>query len=213
VLVGETYSTMSVHPDPSDHSTALSELSLAARGVAPAADTLGLIDANGPFDAGAPQLYGLFSDERTPEFSAVYQILDWNWDCDCAGAPLAEPEVTAVGLDADAGELVRVPHSSYYIGQDFQALVLFADENGITFDYTLSGNPVRGYAIYLQGVAVDSTLLALYRQSNASGRAQLPALKPGQAIGRAIGGEVTLAIRDAGAFMDPRIRKDWWRGR
>jgi hypothetical protein len=38
-------------------------------------------------------------------------------------------------------------------------------------------------------------------------------LQSGQALGRAAGSTVGVAIRDNGMFMDPRSRKDWWRGR
>jgi hypothetical protein len=121
--------------------------------------------------------------------------------------------VALVGFAVAPGEIIRVPRSSYYIGNDYQALVLYADNDRITFNYTRSGNPVRGYTIYLEGIAVDSTLVALYQQVDSAGRAELPALQAGQAIGRARGTEIKIAVRDAGAFMDPRSRKDWWRGK
>ena len=52
--------------------------------------------------------------------------------------------------------------------------------------------------------------------SNASdnaGRGRMPALRAGQAFGHARGGEIGVAIRDWGTFLDPRSRKDWWQGR
>jgi len=48
---------------------------------------------------------------------------------------------------------------------------------------------------------------------NDAGRGHLPALRAGQAFGRARGDEIGGVIRDNGAFMDPRSRKDWWQGR
>lgn len=213
VSVGEKYSALSVYPSPSDHSTAPVELNIAARGFAPGNGTLGLVSVDGPADPGAPQLYSLFADARTPTFSAVYQINDWDWNCNCQGALPADPQVALAGLVVTPGEIIRVPQSSYYIGNDYQALVLYADSDRITFNYTRTGNPVRGYTIYLEGLAVDSSLLALYQQTNAAGRAGLPALQAGQGVGRARTSEIKVAIRDAGAFMDPRSRKDWWRGK
>jgi len=210
VSVGETYNALSVYPSPSDHSSAPAELSIAARGFAPANGTLGLVNIEGPADAGAPQLCALFSDERTPTFSGTFQIRNWDWGCNCPGPLLADAEVTLVSLAVTSGEIIRVPRSSYYIGGDYQALVLYADSERITFNYTRTGNPVRGYTIYLEGLAVDSTLHALYQQTDGAGRAELPALQAGQGIGRAKGNELKAAIRDAGAFMDPRSRKDWW---
>ncbi|MDE3090136.1 MAG: hypothetical protein KGJ80_12205 [Chloroflexota bacterium] len=211
VSVGEKYDTLVVYPSPSDHSTAPVELNIAARGFAPGKGTLGLVNVDGPADAGAPQLYSLFADERTPTFSNVYQIYNWDWSCNCQGALLADPEISLVGLVVSPGEIIGVPRSSYYIGEDYQVLVLHADSERVTLNYTRTGNPSRGYTIYLEGLAVDSTLVALYQQTNAAGRVELPALQAGQGLGRARGGEIKVAIRDAGAFMDPRSRKDWWR--
>ena len=213
VSVGEKYGTLVVYSSPSDHSTARVELNLTARGFAPVAGTLDLVNLEGPADGGAPQLYSLFVDERTPALSAVYQVNGWDWDCNCASTLTGDAAVALVGLAVAPGEIIRVPRSSYYIGNDYQALVLYADNDRITFNYTRSGNPVRGYTIYLEGVAVDSTLTALYQQTDSAGRAELPALQAGQAIGRARGTEIKIAVRDAGAFLDPRSRKDWWRGK
>lgn len=213
VNVGEKYGALSVYPSPSDHSDAFVEVNLAARGFALVRATLGLVDVDGPADAGAPQLSGLFGDARTPIFSNAYQVNAWDWNCNCAGALLANPQVTLAGFTVTPGEIIRVPPSSYYLGNDYQALVLYADGERITLNYTRAGNPLRGYTIYLEGIAVDSGLLALYQQTNAAGRVELPALQAGQGIGRARTSEIKVAIRDAGAFMDPRSRKDWWRGR
>ncbi len=213
VSVGESFGTLTVYPSPSDHSTSPVELNIAARGMVPAQATLGLVDIEGPADAGAPQLFSLFVDERVPAFKQVYQVNAWDWDCNCAAAPLTGAEVSMVGIVVTPGEIIRVPRSSYYIGNDYQALVLYADRTHITFNYTRTGNPVRGYTIYLDNIAVDGSLVTLYQQTNAAGRVELPALKPGQAIGRAQSDPITVAIRDAGAFMDPRSRKDWWQGK
>jgi hypothetical protein len=56
-------------------------------------------------------------------------------------------------------------------------------------------------------------LLALYQQSDAAGRYNLPVLRGHQAFGKALGGEIQIAIRDWGGFLDPRSRNDWWQGR
>ena len=80
VSVGESYGTLSVYPSPSDHSTSPVELSIAARGMVPTQATLGLVDLEGPTDAGAPQLFSLFVDERVPAFKQVYQVNAWDWD-------------------------------------------------------------------------------------------------------------------------------------
>ncbi len=41
---------------------------------------------------------------------------------------------------------------------------------------------------------------------------RLPALVNDQKVGSALTVSMTVAIRDGGAFMDPRSDKDWWAG-
>jgi hypothetical protein len=104
-----------------------------------------------------------------------------------------------------------VPESGYSIGQGYEVLVLYADQERITLKYTSEDNVVSGYTLHVEKICVESNLLTLYEQMNAAGRAHLPALRAGQAFGRARGDEIGISIRDAGRFMDPRVRKDWWR--
>lgn len=174
---------------------------------------MGLVDYAGEFDPAAPQLYGLFNDNRTPIFAGVYQVYDWDVACNCRGGFKTEFPVALIAMTTSPGEIIRAPRSGYYIGNDFQSFVIYADTERIALNYTREGNPIRGYTIYIEGVLIDTSLLALYQQTNMAGRNELPALQAWQGIGRAKGNELKVAIRDAGAFMDPRSRKDWWRGR
>ena len=93
-------------------------------------------------------------------------------------------------------------------------MVPYAEENRLTLIYTRNDTVASGYAIHIENICVDSNLLALYRaQTDAAGwhtTGQLPALKNNQQIGTAFVGGVRVAVRDRGAFMDPRSRKDWW---
>jgi hypothetical protein len=108
------------------------------------------------------------------------------------------------------GEVLRLPDSGYSIGSGYEALVLYATEERITLKYTREDNVVWGYTIHVENVCVEPSLLALYRAWNDAGRAQLPALRGGQPFGRARGGEIRVAIRDNGTFMDPRSQGCWW---
>ena len=189
------------------------ELSIATRGLALTQGTLGLVDYAGEFDPAAPQLYGLFSDNRTPGFTNVYQVNTWDATCGCRGGPVTEYPISLIGMTTSPGEIIHAPRSSYYIGNDFQSFVIYADAERIALNYTREGNPIRGYTIYIEGLAVDSSLIALYQQAHSAGRNELPALQAWQGIGHAKTNEIKVAVRDAGAFMDPRSRKDWWRGR
>ena len=173
----------------------------------------GLIDVGGPTDQRAPQLPGLFAGQRTPTFSNVYRVNHWDWGSNSRGGPITDFEVTLAGFQVSPGETIHVPEAGYSIGQGNQVLVLYADQERITLKYTGEDSVVSGYAIHVEGVCTEPNLLALYERMNASGRGQLPALRASQAFGRARANEIRVAIRDTGRFMDPRTRKDWWRGR
>jgi hypothetical protein len=216
-IPGETYDVLSVNPPPTDRPAEIhADLNLSMRGYEVTNAYKGLVDIGGGTDGNAPQLPGLFADNRTAVFSDVYQVYDWNWSCNCRGALLSAPLVTLAGLATTPDETVHAPDSGYGIGvlgSGYEVLVLYAALDRITLKYTRDDNVVHGYTLHVENVCVEPSLLALYQEWNAAGRSKLPALHPGQAFGRAMGNAIGVAIRDNGAFMDPRSRKDWWRGR
>jgi hypothetical protein len=213
-IPGAAYQAISVTPPPSDRpAEAHGDLNLALRGYTPTAGLLGLVTYNGGGDPGAPQLPGLFADRRTAVFQRVFRVNDWNWACNCRGDPLASPEATLANLATTPGEIISLPVSGYQIGSGYQALVLYASAERLTLKYTREDNVVRGYTLHLEGLCVEPALLALYQERDAAGRRSLPALRGGQALGRARGDVIGVAIRDTGRFLDPRSRKDWWQGR
>jgi len=192
------------------------DINLALRSYTRTVAYLGLIDLDGHTDSAAPQLPGLFSDNRTAVFTTTHRVYDWDWNCNCRAAPIADPSVTFAGLVTTRTETIHVPGSGYDIGRlpnGYEAMVLYASTHRITLKYTREDNVVLGYAVHLENVCVDPNLLALYQSLNASGRTRLPALFAGQVFGTALGAELGVAIRDTGEFMDPRSRKDWWQGR
>lgn len=212
-IQGESYQLLRVFSAPVNRPAATHpDFNLSMRGFAPTNGALKLVDIEGPADPAAPQLPGLFSDHRTATFSALFQVYEWNWDCNCRGALIAEPGATMVSLAASPGETLHVPESGYNIGEGYEVLVLYADAERITLKYSREDSIEGGYAIYVEGIAVASDLLALYQQANRAGRGELPTLRESQAFGRARGNEVKVVTRDGG-FFDPRSRKDWWRGR
>ncbi len=223
-IPGTAYTAITVPPPPTDRPAAQhADLNLALRSYRPTTGYLGLVDYNGPFDPRAPQLPGLFADRRTATFRALHQVYNWNWACNCRGAPLTTPAVTLAELATTPGETLHVPQSGYTIGSHldwgdtpadaYEVLVLYATANRLTLKYTRADNVVHGYTLHLEGICVEPRLLALYEQWNAQGRGSLPALRPGQAVGRARRDTIGVAIRDSGTFLDPRSRKDWWQGR
>lgn len=222
-VAGTSYATIPTYdaPDPRPDSNH-ADLNLGLRGYEPTNGHLGLVDYGGPTDTAAPQLYGLFSDNRTPAFVQNYRVYDWNWGCNCRGPLMPYPgqptlqwPVTFAHVATRQGERLRLPNrqGGEIDAAGYKALVIYASETRMTLKYTRSDDVVSGYTVHVENVCVEPTLLALYREANRNGRTSLPALRPGDAIGVANGASVGLAIRDAGAFMDPRSRKDWWVGR
>jgi hypothetical protein len=121
-----------------------------------------------------------------------------------------------VGLAVTPGETIYTPERNAQIyGGGYVAMVLFAEQQRITLGYTRRDHVAGGYVVHIEDVCIDPKLVALYRaQLDAAGwndTGRLPALRNNQSLGIALGSEIKVAIRDAGSFMDPRSRKDWWR--
>jgi hypothetical protein len=211
-IPSETYNPFTLNSPPTDRPAAQHpDLNLALRGYAPVGAYRGLLDLGGDTAPDAPQFAQLFSDTYLPYAQGVYQVYDWNWGNNSRGDLITDPQVTFMTLLVTAGETMHLPDAGTNIGLGYSALVLYAAPNRITLKYTGEDNVKRGYTLHLENVCVEPRLLALYEQLNGAGRGQLPALRAGQAFGRASGTSIGIAIRDNGTFMDPRSRKDWWR--
>jgi hypothetical protein len=189
------------------------DLNLGVRGYKIVDAFRGLVDYDGFTDDNSVQLWGLFADRRTPEISHTYQVYDWNWGSNSHGDLIQDYEVSMVGFRVGEGETIFTPDFGLEIGEGYVALVLYADTHRITLKYTGEDNVVDGYTLHLEGLCVYTNLLHAYNDRHSNGRGALPALRPGQPIGYAPATEVGVAIRDRGAFLDPRSRKDWWKGR
>ncbi len=203
-------------------------------------ETTGFIDYNGATASDPPQLSQLttfYANNPFPGFAALYQVYGWIWNPTanpniCGGNPdgcvgpimtynPAEGrywDITMTGLTTTPGEKVYLPTRSAELDPALhaKALVLYAEETRLTLGYTRDDTIANGYAVHLENVCVDPNLLALYRaQVNPDGTRKtgnLPALSNGQSLGTALADEMQVVIRDRGAFMDPRSRKDWWQG-
>lgn len=220
----ENYGTMNVLPPVTDRPAHLhADLNLALRGYSATGFAKTLININGPTDTMAPQLDSLFATDRYPGIKNNYRSYNWVWPANGGalphgnkGAVITEPDVTVVGLQVTPNETIHVPDSGYQISgppsATYNVLVLYAEATRLTLKYTAEDNVVSGYTIHLDNVCVDPALLALYESMNSAGRDYLPALRHGQAVGRALSDELIVVIRDTGAFMDPRSCKDWWKG-
>ena len=162
----------------------------------------GLVDY-GVGDTKAPKFYYLFADLRTPDFSNVYRLYEGD------GTLNTEWPVTVVGLAVTTDEIIHTPDSGYDIQYGYDAMVIYASRERIALNYT-RGDNLLGYTVYVDGICVEPSLLALYAQLDAADRYDLPVVRGGQAIGRAWNTEVRVAVRDTGTALDPR-GLDWWR--
>lgn len=216
MIGGQSYDAIPIASAPSDRPAEQHpDLNLMIRGWEETNAPRGLVDYGGGTDSQAPRLYGLFADNRTPTFTSTHRVYDWNWDSMTRGSPIDAWPVTLLGMGTAVGETIHLPPRDgpdIYQGT-WYALVLYATNQSITLKYTREDNVGGGYTIHVENVCVEPNLLALYEQMNQSGRGNLPALRAGQPFARARGSEILVAIRDAGSFMDPRSRKDWWPGR
>lgn len=107
------------------------------------------------------------------------------------------------------GEVIHVPNSGYEIGC-YQVMVLYASEERLTLKYTADDDVIVGYTLHLKNICVEPNLLALYHAADSMIRHAMSALRAGQAVGHARSDRLGVAIRDTGAFMDPRSRQDSW---
>jgi hypothetical protein len=210
-IPGESYGSLSVPVWPDRPAEQHADLNLVLRGYELTNAPRQLVDYPDSGHPSAPQLYGLFASPHAPTFDSVYRVYDWNWTCNCREALLDDWPVTLAGVHRSPGETVHVPDAPQGIGEGYEVLVLYASTERITLKYTREDNVVSGYTIHVENVCVEPNLLALYQSLDRPGRNRLPALRAGQAFGRAAGEEIRVAIRDNGKFMDPRSRLDWWR--
>lgn len=195
---------------------------LSTLGFVPSGAALSLVDYGGATDANAPKLNGIFEPNRTPAILATYQHRGWNWAD--TGSNIAPPYGTpgpvvttwpahVIDLAVTPGEVLQIPERGIVIWSgNLVALVLYAGERELTIAYARNDS-VGGYVVHLLNFCVDANLLSAYRSQLANGHratGQLPALRVGQRIGTALEPWLTVAVRDGGAFMDPRSRKDWW---
>jgi hypothetical protein len=202
------------------------------RGYLPATDAnlkRELVDYGSGDPTQPPQLATLFDPPRVPPLSQLYQVRNWVWaptpDPGQRGETIAEPPVTALGLETTPGEPLRVPSSGYDLGGGFEVLVLFADADTVALRYTRDDSSgFGGYTVHIDNICTDPNLLALYETlddpagpryvyvppANRPYSYDLPNLPAGKPIGVARGDEVVVAIVDTGAFQDTRSCNEWW---
>ncbi|MBI3379436.1 hypothetical protein HY029_01630 [Candidatus Gottesmanbacteria bacterium] len=179
--------------------------------------------SSGQMGEKTPQI-GKMLDGR-PTIVSLYRIYSWVGDFKTGrkGVPMPVPDdpaagvkqVQMIGLQTSNGESIKVPPVyGNPISPEYNAMVIYADDNSITLKYTREDNIgiKNGYAIQIEEITVDPGLLGLYRSTNEGGRRELPAVSNEQVIGTAKASEIRVVIRDTGDFLDPRSKLDWWQG-
>lgn len=221
---GETYTLIGVNGSYYKNNTLTDEnadFRLSILGYVPVNEPLQLISYSGPADPDPPRFPGIFSPERLAAFVATYKRRDWNWD-ENGPPPYGTPgganndwPVSVLDLAAVPGEYIHIPKRNVPNNPlGTVAMVLYVDEDEIAVHYGDQDRVDGGYVVYLLNFCVDPNLVALYRAQLSNGRratGQLPAIRNGQPVGTANRTYVTVAIRDAAMFMDPRDRS-WWPG-
>lgn len=180
------------------------DLNLKLREPEPIEVELNLVEIPGSgIDPNAPQ----FSKVFEPNFVRAYTIHDWDWGCNCKGKLLREDNLVLAGVKTTAGQPVFIPPTGrdIYDGK-YYAVVLYADEDSLTFLYARAGSVVKGYTVHYLGFKTDPNLVKLFRESKGN---ELPGLSPDTPVGTATD-ELIVAIRDNGKFLDARSKKDWW---
>jgi hypothetical protein len=196
------------------------DLRLSVLGYAASDAPLTLVDYNGATDADPPKLHGVFEPNRVPAFVAGYKHMDWSWN-EVGPPPYGSTSrvnsdwaASVIDFGATPGEAIYAPERESVIwGNGVVALVLFASERELTVAYTRQDSVSAGYVVHMANFCVDANLVAVYRAQLSDGRRAtglLPGVRNNQLVGVAQGDAITIAIRDRGAFLDPRSRKDWW---
>ena len=78
-------------------------------------------------------------------------------------------------------------------------MVLYADGRQLAFTYQ-QDDEYEGYLVHLENLCVDPNLVALYRQLDAGGRALLPGVQNGSAVGHRIRPRGRRGRADSGSF-------------
>ncbi|MEK7127386.1 MAG: hypothetical protein AAB838_01525, partial [Patescibacteria group bacterium] len=184
-------------------------------------DTALLPGVQGPTDPNAPRIYTMFKDgtQTNLQISNMYQLNDWNWTTNTVGKAMTPeplvygdgtnvPAASLFGFNVGPGQNVLVPQANYDVGNHYQAILEYIDGTSAVVKYTpsqdLTGNY---YMIHFEDFSASQDLVKAYNDAKATG--DLVWLPAGLSLGKTTG-EIKVAMRDSGSFMDLRSIKDWW---
>jgi hypothetical protein len=181
------------------------DLNLKLREPQPAGLEATLVDIPGSgIDPDAPSLSAVFE----PDFVETYFVHDWDWGSNSKGSLIDDGSAVVVGIKTEPGQPIFIPQTDrdIYDGK-YIAVVLYASEDSLTFVYARAGTVANGYTVHYEGLQTDPNLVTLFQESEGS---ELPGLTLDSPVGVAGGGELIVAMRDNGKFLDTRSKQDWW---
>jgi hypothetical protein len=203
----DPYNTLAIHGSPASAPVALQpDFNIKLRGMGQVLEALELVDVNKPASAHAPKIDSIFADGRVPAMLRLYKVGKATGLA--TGLEGGDP-VHVAELATEPGEPVNVPQSGYDIGGGKSALVLHADADSVTLQYSRRDCVLQDHTVHLIGLEVNEGLIALYRRCAKAGRRELPALFGGQIIGTAAS-TLMVSVRDEGRFADPRLRQNFY---
>jgi len=198
------YDILAIQGSPTPTPAALQpDFNIKLRGMGQVLEALELVDANVPGNLHAPKIDSIYADGRVPAMLRLYRVgkaggLATGLE---GGDPVHVAELTAV-----PGEPVSAPQSGHDIGEGMSALVLYADTDSLTLQYSRVDSVLQDHTVHLIGLDVDEELIELYKSCVKAGRRELPALFGGQTVGSAAS-TLMVSVRDQGRFTDPRWRR------
>ena len=167
-----------------------------------------------------------YKPNKVQAYGVKYNSVNKGTDTDIKGnAPV-------LTIPTDIGADVKVPTTEYDIGGGYEAMVVFAESDRVTLhigrhEYFVGsdenncngGKCSGGYWIYVKGICVDQKILDAYKsvkdiqeKANADKNPiQLPMVKPGHTLGKAIDNSVTVGVRDNGPFISTS-KSIYWTG-
>jgi len=196
------------------------DLRLSVLGYLPVNTSLSYVAYGGNVESNAPRLRQMFDPPRLPMLVQNYKRYDWNWNENSAppygsrGGLNNDYPSAVIDVATSKGETIRVPYRGVPIWSNNDiALVLYASEHELTLAFSRSDSVTNGYVMHLLDFCVDVNLVSTYRAQISGGKRSpgvLPAVRARQSIGSADQNVLRLALRDGGAYTDPRSYRVIW---
>lgn len=186
-------------------------------------DVLNLIKQDGgAVDAKMNGFMGSMFGYKPNKLAAAYDV-SYGGSVPQGNDAAIKGDAPVLEIPTEAGvTAVKVPSTGYDIGGGYEAMVVFASSDRVTLhigrhEYFVGsgqnncngGTCSGGYWIYVKGICVDKQILQAYESVKGAQQSagadknpiQLPMVRPGQILGKAVGASVIVGVRDNGPFI------------